>query len=53
VGGGGSRTMEDVLAAENVTVTALGLELTLAQGHVLDLRGIFDANLLYDDISFI
>ncbi len=51
--GGQSRTLEDVLAAENITVTALGLELTLAPGHVLDLRGVFDATLLYDDISFI
>ena len=50
---GGSRTVEDVLAPENIAVTALGLELTLAPGHVLDLRGIFDAGLLYDDISFI
>ncbi len=53
VWGGGSRTLEDVLAPGNVMVTALGLELTLAQGHVLDLRGVFDATLLYDDISFI
>jgi hypothetical protein len=51
--GGAARTIEDVLAPENVVVTALGLELTLAPGHVLDLRGVFDVGVLYDDISFI
>ncbi len=53
VWGGGSRTLAEVLDDANVTVTSAGLELTLAPGHVLDLRGIFDASQLYDDISFV
>ena len=45
--------MAEVLEARNVTVTATGLEIALAPGQVLDLRGIFDVGILYDDISFI
>jgi Ca2+-binding RTX toxin-like protein len=41
----------DVLLA-GATVTATGLSLALADGATLDIRGVFDASLLVDDIQF-
>jgi Ca2+-binding RTX toxin-like protein len=40
-----------VLAVAQVTAT--GVSLTLANGHTLDIRGVFDASLLLDDIVFL
>lgn len=51
--GGTAPTLAEVLDAQNVTLTDRGLELALAPGHVLQLWGVHDVNLLYDDISFI
>jgi Ca2+-binding RTX toxin-like protein len=50
---GSVRTVAELLQPDNVVVTALGLEISVALGHVIDIRGIFDVGILYDDISFI
>ncbi len=44
-------TIQSILAG--ATVTADGLEFDFGNGNTLDIVGIFDANLLADDISFI
>ena len=44
-------TIQSILAG--ATVTADGLEFDFGNGNTLDILGIFDANLLADDISFI
>ncbi len=51
--GGAARTVAEILDPVNVTVTATGLEIRLAPGHVVDLDGVFDVGVLYDDISII
>jgi hypothetical protein len=51
--GGGARTVEDILDPANVTVTAAGLNIVVAPGHVLDLHGIFDATILYNDLTIL
>lgn len=51
--GGGVRSLSELLHSDNVSLTSVGLELFVAPGHVLDIRGVFDAGLLYDDITFI
>ncbi len=51
VWGGAPLAMPDLLNA--ATMTATGLILALAPGHTLDIRGIFDASLLADDIVFL
>ena len=48
--GQGPPAAEDLLAG--ATVTATGLVLTFDNGASLDIRGIFDASLLVDDIVF-
>ncbi|WP_309667651.1 calcium-binding protein, partial [Tabrizicola sp.] len=50
---GTAPSIEQLLASDNVTVTATGLILALASGATLDIRGIFDASLLVDDIVFL
>jgi serralysin len=51
--GGGARTVAEILDPGNVTLTATGLQIWLAPGHMLDLDGVFDVGVLYDDISII
>ncbi|MDP3261459.1 MAG: calcium-binding protein [Tabrizicola sp.] len=48
--GGGPPTVTDLLAS--ATVTETGVVLALGGGASLDIRGIFDASLLVDDIAF-
>ena len=49
--GGTAPSIEALLATASVTAT--GLTLNLADGATLDIRGIFDASLLADDIVFL
>ncbi len=50
--GGAPPALAEILADANIVVGETGLILTLAPGHTLDIRGIFDASLLTDDIVF-
>ncbi|MDM7933558.1 hypothetical protein [Tabrizicola sp.] len=44
-------SLNDLLAG--AMVTAAGVVLSLGEGNTLDIRGIFDASLLVDDIAFL
>lgn len=47
--GGGTRTIGDILATATV-VAGVGIRLNLAPGNILEVRGIYDASLLANDI---
>jgi hypothetical protein len=46
-------SVDQFLSSDQVSVTTSGLCLSFDTGHVLEVRGIFDASLLYDDLSIV